>query len=113
MTQLTLNLLQGSVGINFTPQAARDLQTEIAALMQSLKAVALTTAARGSRPQPQQSMEYRHQGDVALEVFCNPNIYPSPFSAKVLITIKDRSTRLTTEAELTQLLEDLDRYLDQ
>lgn len=48
-----------------------------------------------------------------LEIFCNPNIWPSPFAAKVLITVRDASIRLTTEAELTRVIEDLNQYLDQ
>ncbi len=113
MTQFTLNLVQGSVAINFTPEAARNLQIELTALMQSLKTSALATTARGSRPQPRPSMEYRYNGDTFVEVFCNPNIYPSPFAAKVLLTIKNEGIRLTTEAELTQLLEDIENYLGQ
>jgi hypothetical protein len=58
-------------------------------------------------------MEYRYTGDVFLELFCNPNIYPSPFSAKVLLTVRDDRLRLTTEAELTRTIEDIDRYLEQ
>ncbi|VEP18508.1 conserved hypothetical protein [Hyella patelloides LEGE 07179] len=112
MNQFALNLIQGSVRINFTPEAAQNLQRELSTLMQSLKAVAITTGERGQRPQPQATMEYRYTGDVFLEVFCNPNIYPSPFAAKVLLTIRDDKIRLTTEAELTQLLEDIDRYLE-
>ncbi|GAC1483629.1 MAG: hypothetical protein NVS2B14_21700 [Chamaesiphon sp.] len=57
-------------------------------------------------------MEYQHTGDIFLEIFCNPNIWPSPFAAKVLITLRDASIRLTTEAELTRLIEDLNQYLD-
>ena len=108
---LKINLVQGSVTINFTPQAARDLQKAIALLMQNLKAIA--NKASSSRPQPKKPMEYRYTGDVFLEVFCNPNIYPSPFAAKVLLTVRDDRIRLTTEAELTRLIEDLEQYLDQ
>jgi hypothetical protein len=112
MTQLTLNLVQGSVKVNFTSEAAQNLQQETKALMESLKTLAATAGERGQRPQSQANMEYRYTGDVFLEVFCNPNIYPSPFAAKVLLTIRDDKIRLTTEAELTQLLEDIDRYLE-
>ena len=110
--QLTLNLVQGSVRINFSVEAAHNLKQEIAKLMQSLKTVATATGERGNKPQPQSTMEYRYTGDIFLEVFCNPNIYPSPFAAKLLLTIRDDKIRLTTEAELTQLLEDVDRYLE-
>lgn len=112
MTQLTLNLVQGSVSCNFTPEAARQLQQEISALMQSLKAVATQATNRGNKPAPQKPMEYRYTGEVFLEVFCNPNIYPSPFAAKVLLTIRDERIRITSEADLTQLIEDVNVYLE-
>jgi hypothetical protein len=111
MTQITLNLVQGSVTFSFTPEAAKGLKEEIARLLQSLKAIA-ANAAGGGRPSVQKSMEYRYTGDVFLEVFCNPNIYPSPFAAKVLLTVRDDRIRLTTEAELTRLIEDLEKYLE-
>ena len=109
---LTLNLVEGSVTFSFSAEAARDLQGAIAQLMNSLKAVA-TKPAPGSRATPQQAMEYRHTGEVFLEIFCNPNIWPSPFAAKVLITLRDDRIRLTTEAELTRVVEDLNQYLEQ
>src|SRR3712207_8148318 len=40
ISQLRLNLVEGSVSFSFTPQAARDLKAAIATLMESLKAVA-------------------------------------------------------------------------
>lgn len=109
---LTLNLVEGSVSFKFSPQATRDLQAAIAQLMQSLKAATSKTTP-GSKANPQPLLEYRYTGDVFLEIFCNPNIWPSPFAAKVLITLRDASIRLTTEAELTRLIEDLNQYLDQ
>jgi hypothetical protein len=112
MKQLTLNLVQGAVTFNFSEAAARQLNTEIATLMQSLKAIANVTPGGGNRPTPQKSMEYRHTGDIFLEIFCNPNIYPSPFAAKILVTLRDDRIRLTSEAELTQLIEDINNYLD-
>lgn len=112
--QITLNLLEGSVSFEFTPEAARNLQNAIAQLMQHLKAAAAKTASGSvGKATPQKPMEYRYTGDVFLEVFCNPNIWPSPFAAKVLITLRDERIRLTTEAELTRVNEDISQYLDQ
>ena len=111
--QLTLNLIQGSVVFSFSPEAAQNLKKEIQELMQRLKTIAVNASSGSNRPKPQKSMEYRHTGDVFLEVFCNPNIYPSPFAAKVLLTLRDDKIRITTEAELTRLIEDLDQYLEQ
>jgi hypothetical protein len=111
MAHLTLNLVQGSVVFSFSVEAARNLKQEIQKLMQSLKTVSLNASSGSNRLPPQKSMEYRYTADVFLEVFCNPNIYPSPFAAKVLLTLRDDKIRITTEAELTQLIEDLDQYL--
>ncbi len=113
MTQLTLNLIQGSVSFNFTPEAAKNLKREISQLIQSIKIIATSTSSGKGRPTPQKPMEYRYMGEVFFEVFCNPNIYPSPYAAKVLVTLKDDRMRITSEAELTRSIEDLDRYLEQ
>ncbi|MEB3357207.1 MAG: hypothetical protein VKK04_10800 [Synechococcales bacterium] len=109
---LSLNLVDGSIAFSFTPAAARQLQSAIADLMNRLKA-ASAKVEPGHKPTPQQTMEYRHTGDVFLEIFCNPNIWPSPFAAKVLITVRDDRIRLTTEAELTRIVEDINQYLEQ
>ncbi len=116
MTQLTLNLVQGSVSCNFTLEAAKQLQQEISNLMASLKAVANHAASGSGKPVPQPPMEYHYSDEIFLEVFCNPNIYPSPFAAKVLLTVKDvkdNRIRLTSEAELTQLIEDVNLFIEQ
>ena len=110
---LTLNLVEGSVSFSFSPGAARELKAAIDELMQKLKAVAAKTASGDRKPNPQSSMEYRHTGEVFLEIFCNPNIWPSPFAAKVLLTVRDATIRLTTEAELTRVVEDINQYLEQ
>lgn len=109
-SQLRLNLVEGSVTFSFDPQAARDLKDAIATLMQNLKAAAGAPAGKAA---PQKPMEYQHTGEIFFECFCNPNIWPSPFAAKVLITVRDDRIRLTTEAELTRLIEDLNTYLEQ
>lgn len=112
-TPLTLNLIEGSVSFSFSPQSARELQGAIAQLMESLKAIAAKPASGGGKATPQPSLEYRYTGEVFLEIFCNPNIWPTPFAAKVLLTIRDLNIRLTTEAELTRLIEDINQYLEQ
>ncbi|MDJ0517976.1 MAG: hypothetical protein QNJ74_17570 [Trichodesmium sp. MO_231.B1] len=113
-SKLTLNLVEGSISFDFTPEAARNLQGVIAQLMQQLKSVAAKNAAGSSgKPTPQKSTEYQYTGDVFLEIFCNPNIWPSPFAAKVLITLRDERIRITTEAELTRVYDDINQYLEQ
>lgn len=112
--RFTLNLVEGSVSFSFTPQAAKELQATIAQLMQDLKATATaSTPGSSGKPNPKQAMEYQYTGDVFLEIFCNPNIWSSPFAAKVLITLRDDKIRLTTEAELSRLVEDLNQFIEQ
>jgi hypothetical protein len=112
MSSITLNLLQGSVSFSFSPSLAQNLQQEISILLDRLKSIASKVASGSGRPTPQPAMEYRHTGEVFLEIFCNPNIYPSPFAAKVLITLRDDKIKITSEAELTRLIEDVNLYLE-
>ncbi len=111
-SHLTLNLIEGSVSFKFSPQAARELQSAIAQIMERLQA-ATVKKTDGAKTNPQRPIEYQHTGEVFLEIFCNPNIWPTPFAAKVLITLRDANIRLTTEAELTRVTEDVNQYLDQ
>lgn len=108
---LTLNLIQGSVQLSFSMAAAQELKATLATLTQTLKTSAATTVGAG-KPKPVKPTEYRHTGDVFLEIFCNPNIWPSPFAAKLLVTLRDDRIRLTTEAELTRIIEDVNLYLE-
>ncbi|BAY76925.1 hypothetical protein NIES25_33830 [Nostoc linckia NIES-25] len=112
-TPLTLNLVEGSVSFSFSPQAARELKAAIDRLMESLKAAAAKPTPGGTKATPQPPLEYRYTGEVFLEVFCNPNIWPTPFAAKVLLTVRTINIRITTEAELTRIIDDINQYLDQ
>ncbi|MBW4641803.1 MAG: hypothetical protein KME23_02050 [Goleter apudmare HA4340-LM2] len=112
-TPLKLNLIEGSVSFSFSAQSAKELKAALDELMTRLKAVAAKPTPGGSKPTPQRPVEYRYTGDVFLEVFCNPNIWPTPFAAKVLLTVRDGSIRLTTEAELTRIIEDVNQYLEE
>ncbi|MGB3241032.1 MAG: hypothetical protein WBB29_22295 [Geitlerinemataceae cyanobacterium] len=114
VSQLKLNLVEGSMAFRFSAQAAGELKAAISQLMESFKA-STAKAAVGSpgRGVPQKPMEYQYTGDVFLEVFCNPNIWPSPFAAKVLVTLRDDRIRVTTEAELARLIEDVNLYLEE
>jgi hypothetical protein len=111
-SQITFNLPEGSVRFNFSAEAAKSLQAALGELMTQLKTVA-AQAGDPARRTPEKPMEYRHTGDVFLEVFCNPNIWPSPFAAKALITLRDDRIRITTEAELSRLYEDVSVFLEQ
>lgn len=112
MSQLTINLVEGSVGFQCSVDTAKTIKEELAKLIVRLKAAG-NTVVGSQRPERQDPLEYQYAGDIFLELFCNPNIWPSPFAAKVLITLRDDRIRLTTEAELTQVLEDINQYLEQ
>ncbi|NEQ99573.1 MAG: hypothetical protein F6K30_23195 [Cyanothece sp. SIO2G6] len=112
-SSLRLNLQDGSVSFQFTPTAAQHLKSQLTDLVQQLKNAATITGTAGNRPTQQQPMEYQYTGDVFIELFCNPNIWPSPFAAKVLVTVRDDRIRLTTEAELPRIIEDINQYLEQ
>ncbi|NJL63628.1 MAG: hypothetical protein HC903_19565 [Methylacidiphilales bacterium] len=110
-THLRLNLIEGSVSFSFSPDAARELKTTLEELVTNLKSIA--AAKVGTKPTPQRPTEYRYTGEVFLEIFCNPNIWATPFAAKVLLTVRDTTIKLTTEAELTRIIEDVNQYLEQ
>ena len=81
--------------------------------MQLLKAKPAEIAGGGGKPKQHKPIEYQYAGDVFLEIFCNPNIWANPFVAKVLITLRDDRIRLSSEAELTRIIEDVDRFMEQ
>jgi hypothetical protein len=111
MTSLTLNLPHGSVAFDCPLETAQALKSALSELIGRLKTVA-NEAASGTKVTPQPPLEYRSSGnDLFFEIFCNPNIYPTPFAAKVLITLKDTHIRLSTEADLSQLIEDVNQFL--
>lgn len=109
--RIRVNLIEGSVSFCFSPDAAEALRQEIQSLMERMRAIA-NAKATGTPLPPQAAMEYQHVGEVFLEVFCNPNIWPNPYAAKVLLTVRDDRIRLTTEAELNRLVEDLNQFLE-
>lgn len=108
MTKFTLIWPQGTISFNYSLSAAHQLKEKIGLLIESLKQIS-----QGKIPsKPFSPMEYQYTGQVFLEVFCNPNIYPSPFAAKVLITVRDEKIRITTETELNYLIESLENYIN-
>ncbi len=118
---LTFNLGEGSVSFPCTAETAKALKAELDTLWRSLKTIATAQANTGNpevspiatKPAPQPSLEYRQVGEVFLELFCNPNIWPTPFAAKLLVTVRDDRIRVTTEADLNRILEDINLFLEQ
>jgi hypothetical protein len=111
-SQLVFNLASGSVSCNFTPIAARELQIVLQEIVRVLKTKTAETTG-GARSKPYPPIEYQYVGDVFIEIFCNPNIWANVFVAKVSITLRDDRIRLSSEAELTRIIEDVDRFVEQ
>lgn len=112
---LQLDLPAGSLSLSLPPETVRDIQAALVTITEALKTVALHAASteRGSRPRPQRPIEYQHTGHVFLEIFCNPNIWPTPFAAKILLSVRDDRLRISSEIELVRLNECIDRYFEQ
>jgi hypothetical protein len=110
---LVFNLAGGSVSCGFTTTAAQELQAKLNEIVQVLKAKTAETSGGGGKPKQSKPIEYQYTGDVFLEMFCNPNIWANPFVAKVLITLRDDRIRVSSEVELTRIIEDVDRFVEQ
>jgi hypothetical protein len=111
--QLVFNFAGGSVSCGFTRTAAQELQLKLNEIVQVLKAKTAETSGGGGKPKQSKPIEYQYTGDVFLEMFCNPNIWANPFVAKVLITLRDDRIRISSEVELTRIIEDVDRFMEQ
>jgi hypothetical protein len=103
--QFALNFATGSASFSLSPEAAQQWHKALQILLERLKI--------RSRQQPQEPVEFHHSAaDFSLEMFCNPNIWVGPHAAKVLVTLKTKVLRLSTEVEFSRLQEDLSQYLE-
>ncbi|MGD1903616.1 MAG: hypothetical protein ACFB9N_15395 [Geitlerinemataceae cyanobacterium] len=109
---LQLDLPAGSLTLALSPDTVREIQSALRDLNARLKAVAIRAVDRERRPQPERPLEYQYVGEMFLELFCNPNIWPTPFAAKVLLSVRDEQVRVSSEVELVGLNECLERYFD-
>lgn len=107
---ITLHLADGSLQFSFSVVAAQALKADLDSAMAQIKTASVAPSPRRSAAP---AMEHRHSGDVFLEAFCNPNLWASPFAAKVLLTLRDDRLRITAETSLSQLYDDLTLYLEQ
>ena len=102
---LTLNLETGSLRFACSLRLAQDLQSALHRLIDTFRQ-------GGENPRsPKPAMEFRADDDLFLEVFCNPNIWPNAFAAKVYLTLRTEDVRLSVELPLSQLRQDLETFL--
>jgi hypothetical protein len=105
MPPLTLNFTDGSLSWPATTAWATALNQSLQQLKHQI------AAAQGGDRQP--DFEFcQQEGDRQVEVFCNPNVWPSAHAAKVLLTVKQApGLRLRVEVALSQLQDDIQLYL--
>lgn len=97
------------VSLRFSLAAVTELGNQINELIEAFKRIA-ANAADGKRTR-ERSLEYRHADDkLVLEIECNPNIYPNAFNALVYIRIDDGTIKLTSQALLTKLVDNVKSY---
>ncbi len=99
---LVLNLPEGSLGVAVSLSAAAELAQQLATFKQSWQS---------SPPRPE--LNFVYTDTVYLELFCNPNVWPSPFAAQVLVTVHHPQVRVSTQIGLPQLLEDVASFQNQ
>jgi hypothetical protein len=106
--QFVLNIATGSISFPLAADGAHALNDALHQMMERLQGA----ASQGKKlPQPSVDVNFQQEG-LLLNLFCNPNIWPAPHAARVLITLKTDVMRVSTEVELPRLLEDLSDYLE-
>jgi hypothetical protein len=103
---LTLNFAGGSVSCPLPLTAVKTMEAQIQTLMERLRTASTQTGKKTAQP----NTEYRFSEGIFFEVFCNPNLWASPFAAKVLLTLKTDLVKISAELELNQLREDIQQY---
>jgi hypothetical protein len=93
----------------FSLEAAQQLSVEVNELIAAFKAIA--ASAKEGKREIQKSLQYRHADDkLVVEIECNPNVFPDAFAAKAYIMVDDGVIRVSSQAMLTQLIENVRTY---
>lgn len=99
---LVLNLPTGSLRVAFNPTAAADLAHQLQIFKHSWQ-----------HTPPRPELNFIYDETLYLELFCNPNVWPSPFTAQVLVTVRHPQLQVSTQMGFMQLLEDVALYQSQ
>jgi len=103
---LHLHLADISVRVRHSMSGAVLLEEHLRLLVERIK------LAQANRKQPQPAVEYRQTEPIFIEVYGNPNLWPTPYAARVLVTLKSPDMHLSGEAELPRLLEDVRAFVE-
>eukprot|EP00877_Chromochloris_zofingiensis_P005412 jgi/Chrzof1/14872/Cz09g19030.t1 len=114
-TQLSLHVGETTITVPFAAEQAQQLTAGFNKLLQTF-----SDKQKAERPKRWEMMEVKFKGDSTkgeleyMELFCNPNAYPTAFDAKLLITIRGSGgIQVTTEGRLSAIKSDLDAFLSQ
>lgn len=99
---LTLHLPDGTLRVGLADQAASDLLSRLQALHRSWQQAV---------PPPRPQLDVVYADPVRIEFFCNPNLWPHPSAAQVLVTVRHPQVQLSAQMPLPQLLADLEAWL--
>jgi len=109
---ITLHLGETSVTFPFSVDNAKAVSETLTGANKAFAA-----KEKAERPQRLPMLEYLQKGDangdVFLEICCNPNAYPDAFQAKALVTIRKEDVKITSEGLLSALKADVDNFLEQ
>ncbi|MCS7031857.1 MAG: hypothetical protein NZL92_10055 [Gloeomargarita sp. SKYG116] len=99
---LTLHLPDGTLRVAMAVAVAPDLSQQLDRLKQSW---------RQPVPPPRPEWQFVYQDGVQVEFFCNPNVWPTPFAAQVLVTVRHPDIHVSTQISLPQLLADVNAWV--
>jgi hypothetical protein len=70
-------------------------------------------AAGGGAPYKEKSVEFivHAAGGTAIEIECNPNLYPDPFKAMVFVKVANDALTVSSQAQLTKLADVIKAFL--
>jgi hypothetical protein len=93
----------------FSLEAATALGDQINELIASFKAIA--GSAKEGKRSIQKSLDYLYEDDkLRVQIECNPNVFPNAFNAKVYVTVDDGTIKVSSQAMLTQLIDNVKGY---
>jgi hypothetical protein len=93
----------------FSLEAATQLGEQINELIGSFKAIA--ESAKEGKRSLQKSLDFCHEeNSLIVNIECNPNVFPNAFNAKVYVTVDDGIVKVSSQAMLTRLIDNVKAY---
>ncbi len=97
------------LSVMFNATAATELADAINVLVRSFQAIAKGT--KEGRRVIEPSLDYAFEVEgLRVKVECNPNLFPDAFSAKAYVVVDDGRVRVSSQALLTRLIDNVKAY---